>query len=315
MLTGPVPATEKILADSGMAISDIDLFEVNEAFSAVVLRFMQAFDVDHDRVNVNGGAIAMGHPLGATGAIILGTLLDELERTGKGTGLATLCVASAWAPPHHRARLNAHCVRNAVRDAASHRNFLKHRDRRPCVRPRCLSSEPAPEKPCRRQDRARHPPLLPRKGRCVGCGRLLPEYGGRVPGRRCGGDRGATCRARSRSTCRTGLEVRMTRPELASVIARRRALALEAGMAAIRSIVLVIDAMENGRLPITCEWVFLDEDGRQITRNRMRFYCRGVRKAICSSRWSRWYGSAFPCPPDARAFASCRAGCPDGARR
>jgi acetyl-CoA C-acetyltransferase len=94
MLTGPVPATEKILADSGMAISDIDLFEVNEAFSSVVLRFMQAFDVDHDRVNVNGGAIAMGHPLGATGAMILGTLLDELERSGKGTGLATLCVAS-----------------------------------------------------------------------------------------------------------------------------------------------------------------------------------------------------------------------------
>ena len=94
MLTGPEPVTEKILADSGMAISDIDLFEVNEAFSAVVLRFMQAFDVDHDRVNVNGGSIAMGHPLGATGAMILGTLLDELERTGKGTGLATLCVAS-----------------------------------------------------------------------------------------------------------------------------------------------------------------------------------------------------------------------------
>ncbi len=94
MLTGPVPVTEKILADSGMAISDIDLFEVNEAFSAVVLRFMQAFDVSPDRVNVNGGAIAMGHPLGATGAIILGTLLDELERSGKGTGLATLCVAS-----------------------------------------------------------------------------------------------------------------------------------------------------------------------------------------------------------------------------
>jgi acetyl-CoA C-acetyltransferase len=94
MLTGPVPVTEKILADSGMAVSDIDLFEVNEAFAAVVLRFMQAFDVDHDRVNVNGGAIAMGHPLGATGAMILGTLLDELERTGKGTGLATLCVAS-----------------------------------------------------------------------------------------------------------------------------------------------------------------------------------------------------------------------------
>ena len=94
MLTGPVPVTEKILADSGMSISDIDLFEVNEAFASVVLRFMQAFDVDADRVNVNGGSIAMGHPLGATGAIIIGTLLDELERTGKGTGLATLCIAS-----------------------------------------------------------------------------------------------------------------------------------------------------------------------------------------------------------------------------
>ncbi|MHA3913227.1 acetyl-CoA C-acetyltransferase [Halovulum sp. GXIMD14793] len=94
MLTGPVPVTEKILADSGMSISDIDLFEVNEAFASVVLRFMQAFDVDHSKVNVNGGAIAMGHPLGATGAMIIGTLLDELERTGKGTGLATLCVAS-----------------------------------------------------------------------------------------------------------------------------------------------------------------------------------------------------------------------------
>ena len=94
MLTGPVPVTEKILADSGMAISDIDLFEVNEAFASVVLRFMQAFDVSPDLVNVNGGSIAMGHPLGATGAIIIGTLLDELERTGKGTGLATLCIAS-----------------------------------------------------------------------------------------------------------------------------------------------------------------------------------------------------------------------------
>ena len=94
MLTGPVPVTEKILRESGMAISDIDLFEVNEAFAAVVMRFMQAFDVDPAKVNVNGGSIAMGHPLGATGAIILGTLLDELERTGKGTGLATLCIGS-----------------------------------------------------------------------------------------------------------------------------------------------------------------------------------------------------------------------------
>jgi acetyl-CoA C-acetyltransferase len=94
MLTGPVPVTDKILADSGMSISDIDLFEVNEAFAAVVLRFMQAFDLTDEKVNVNGGSIAMGHPLGATGAIIIGTLLDELERSGKGTGLATLCVAS-----------------------------------------------------------------------------------------------------------------------------------------------------------------------------------------------------------------------------
>ena len=94
MLTGPVPATQKILADSGMAISDIDLFEVNEAFASVVLRFQQAFDVDPSRVNVNGGSIAMGHPLGATGAIIIGTLLDELERSDKEVGLATLCIAS-----------------------------------------------------------------------------------------------------------------------------------------------------------------------------------------------------------------------------
>lgn len=94
MLTGPVPVTEKILREAGMDISDIDLFEVNEAFAAVVMRFEQAFGVDHGKVNVNGGSIAMGHPLGATGAIILGTLLDELERTGKGTGLATLCIGS-----------------------------------------------------------------------------------------------------------------------------------------------------------------------------------------------------------------------------
>ena len=94
MLTGPVPATQKILRDAGMAIGDIDLFEVNEAFASVVLRFQQAFDVDPAQVNVNGGSIAMGHPLGATGAIIIGTLLDELERSGKSVGLATLCIAS-----------------------------------------------------------------------------------------------------------------------------------------------------------------------------------------------------------------------------
>ena len=94
MLTGPVPVTQKILRDSGMEIGDIDLFEVNEAFASVVLRFQQAFDVDPALVNVNGGSIAMGHPLGATGAIIIGTLLDELERSDKEVGLATLCIAS-----------------------------------------------------------------------------------------------------------------------------------------------------------------------------------------------------------------------------
>lgn len=94
MLTGPVPVTEKILRDSGMSINDIDLFEVNEAFASVVLRFMQAFQVDPAKVNVNGGSIALGHPLGATGAIIIGTLLDELERQDKNVGLATLCIAS-----------------------------------------------------------------------------------------------------------------------------------------------------------------------------------------------------------------------------
>ena len=94
MLTGPVPATQKILKDSGLSIRDIDLFEVNEAFASVVLRFQQAFDVDPALVNVNGGSIAMGHPLGATGAIIIGTLLDEMERQDKELGLATLCIAS-----------------------------------------------------------------------------------------------------------------------------------------------------------------------------------------------------------------------------
>lgn len=94
MLTGPVPVTQRILATSGLNVRDIDLFEVNEAFAAVVLRFQQAFDVDPACVNVNGGSIAMGHPLGATGAMILGTLLDEMERSDKALGLAALCVAS-----------------------------------------------------------------------------------------------------------------------------------------------------------------------------------------------------------------------------
>ena len=92
MLTGPAPAAQKALAKAGLSVADIDLFEVNEAFAAVVLRFIQELDVPADKVNVNGGAIAMGHPLGATGAMILGTLLDELERQGKKRGLATLCV-------------------------------------------------------------------------------------------------------------------------------------------------------------------------------------------------------------------------------
>ena len=94
MLTGPSFSAEKALKRAGMKPSDIDLYELNEAFAAVVLRFMQALDIAHDKINVNGGAIAMGHPLGATGAMILGTLLDELERTGKSTGLATLCVGA-----------------------------------------------------------------------------------------------------------------------------------------------------------------------------------------------------------------------------
>jgi len=92
MLTGPVDVTKKVLERSGMKLSDIDLFELNEAFASVVLRFIQAFEIDNEKINVCGGAIAMGHPLGATGAMILGTVLDELERTGKSTALVTLCI-------------------------------------------------------------------------------------------------------------------------------------------------------------------------------------------------------------------------------
>jgi acetyl-CoA C-acetyltransferase len=94
MLTGPVDVTKLVLKKARMKPSDIDLFELNEAFSSVVLRFQQAFDIDPTILNVNGGAIAMGHPLGATGAMILGTVLDELERTNKQTALVTLCVAA-----------------------------------------------------------------------------------------------------------------------------------------------------------------------------------------------------------------------------
>ncbi|HSP48888.1 MAG TPA: acetyl-CoA C-acetyltransferase [Pseudolabrys sp.] len=92
MLTGPIPVTEKVLKKAGMAIGDVDLFELNEAFASVVLRYMQAFDIPHDKMNVCGGAIAMGHPLGATGAMILGTVLDELERRDLSTALVTLCI-------------------------------------------------------------------------------------------------------------------------------------------------------------------------------------------------------------------------------
>ena len=94
MLTGPVDVTNKLLKQTGMNISDIDLFEVNEAFASVVLRYLQAFNLDPAKVNPNGGAIAMGHPLGATGAMLIGHALDELERTNKTTALVTLCIGA-----------------------------------------------------------------------------------------------------------------------------------------------------------------------------------------------------------------------------
>ncbi len=94
MLTGPVDVTKKVLHKTHMSLADIDLIEVNEAFASVVLRFLQAFDLDNSKVNVNGGAIAMGHPLGATGAMILGTALDELERRNLSTALITLCIGA-----------------------------------------------------------------------------------------------------------------------------------------------------------------------------------------------------------------------------
>jgi acetyl-CoA C-acetyltransferase len=94
MLTGPTPVTEKVLARAGLTVDDIDLFELNEAFAAVVLKWMRDLNIPEEKVNVNGGAIAMGHPLGATGGMILGTLLDELERRSLRYGLATLCVGA-----------------------------------------------------------------------------------------------------------------------------------------------------------------------------------------------------------------------------
>ena len=94
MLTGPIDVTKKVLKTAGMKLADIDLIEINEAFASVVLRYLQAFEIDSSKVNVNGGAIAMGHPLGATGAMILGTLIDELERRDLSTGLVTLCIGA-----------------------------------------------------------------------------------------------------------------------------------------------------------------------------------------------------------------------------
>jgi len=94
MLTGPIDVTKKVLKAAGMTLDDIDLIEINEAFASVVLRYLQAFDLDAAKVNVNGGAIALGHPLGATGAMILGTLVDEMERRNASTGLVTLCIGA-----------------------------------------------------------------------------------------------------------------------------------------------------------------------------------------------------------------------------
>jgi acetyl-CoA C-acetyltransferase len=94
MLTGPTPASQKALKRAGMNTSDIDLWELNEAFASVVLLYMKLMNIPHDKINVNGGAIAMGHPLGATGAIVLGTVLDEIERRDLSTALVTLCVGA-----------------------------------------------------------------------------------------------------------------------------------------------------------------------------------------------------------------------------
>ena len=94
MLTGPAPSCEKALKKAGLRARDIDLWEINEAFAVVPIKAARALDIDPERINVNGGSIAMGHPLGATGCLILGTLLDELERTGQSLGAATLCVGA-----------------------------------------------------------------------------------------------------------------------------------------------------------------------------------------------------------------------------
>jgi acetyl-CoA C-acetyltransferase len=97
MLTAPTPATEKVLARAGLSIGDIDLFEVNEAFASVVLKFMKDLGVPHEKVNVAGGAIALGHPVGATGGMLIGTIVDELERRGLRRGLVTMCTGLGMA--------------------------------------------------------------------------------------------------------------------------------------------------------------------------------------------------------------------------
>ena len=98
MLNAPVPAAKKVLAKAGMDIGDIDLFEINEAFSVVAERFIRHLDLDREKVNVNGGAMALGHPIGATGSILVGTMVDELERADKQFGLVTMCAAGGMAP-------------------------------------------------------------------------------------------------------------------------------------------------------------------------------------------------------------------------
>jgi acetyl-CoA C-acetyltransferase len=98
MLNAPVPAAKKVLNKAGLSVSDIDLFEVNEAFSVVTEKFIRDLNIDRDKVNVNGGAMALGHPIGATGSILVGTMLDELERQDKQFGLVTMCAAGGMAP-------------------------------------------------------------------------------------------------------------------------------------------------------------------------------------------------------------------------
>ena len=98
MLNAPVPSAKKVLKKAGLSLEDIDLFEINEAFAVVAEKFIRDLDLDRTKVNVNGGAIALGHPIGATGSILVGTMLDELERQDKSLGLVTMCAAGGMAP-------------------------------------------------------------------------------------------------------------------------------------------------------------------------------------------------------------------------